>query len=405
MAFATGMRIGKYELGTQLGEGGFGVVYRARDTGLDRDVALKFLHTEHTSNVEILQRFLQEARSAAKIVHPGIVTIYECGQVAGTSTPLDGTAFIAMEMLQGEPLSARLERSSRLPPSTVAEIGRQIASAVDAAHKAGVVHRDLKPDNVFLIADPSMPSGERVKILDFGIAKLGQATSAVKTSTAVVFGTPRYMSPEQCRSSANIDHRSDIYTLGVILFEMVTGRPVFEGESGELIAKHQLVDPPIASSLVALPVALDQLITSMLAKDPARRPQTMDAVKRAIEGTSSGSPAATAIVAGASVGAGSALPPTELPGQLAATPGSGAALPATAIGKRLTPAEASAAGAPSGASASSRSAAADALAIGGGANTTLSGGAGSSAIEPPQRRGRGVNLAVGVAVLRLSPMR
>ena len=308
---AAGMRIGKYELGKQLGEGGFGVVYLARDTGLDRDVALKFLHAEHTTNIEILQRFLQEARASARIVHSGIVTIHECGQVEGTKSALDGTAFIAMELLHGEPLSSRLDRTKQMPASAVAEIGRQVASALEAAHRAGVVHRDLKPDNIFLVTDPSMPSGERAKILDFGIAKLGTVGSTanpLKTATGMVFGTPRYMSPEQCRSAANIDHRSDIYTLGVILFEMVPGRPVFDGASGEQIAKHQLVQPPLPSTLVAVPPELERLITNMLAKEPDDRPQSMDAVRRVLEAPMS---AASPYV--------SQLPPTVLPGQMQAT--------------------------------------------------------------------------------------
>src|SRR5438445_6219127 len=174
MAFTTGMQIGKYELGRKLGEGGFGLVFIARDTNLDREVALKFMHPEHTSNVEVLRRFLQEARSAAKIVHPGIVTVFECGQIAGTGTPNDGAAYIAMELLHGETLTDRRARSGRLTVENASEICWQIASALDTAHAAGIIHRDLKPDNIFLCRDPAMPSGERVKVLDFGIAKLAQ---------------------------------------------------------------------------------------------------------------------------------------------------------------------------------------------------------------------------------------
>jgi len=279
------MMIGKYELGKKLGQGGFGLVFVARDTGLDRDVALKFLHPEHTASAEILRRFLQEARSAAKIVHPGIVTVFECGQVSGTGTA-DGVAFIAMELLHGESLSDRLARAGRLPADQAMEITRQVASALEAAHAAGIIHRDLKPDNIFLVRDPAMPGGERVKVLDFGIAKLaqGQNTSGVQTQSMMVFGTPRYMSPEQCRSAAHIDHRSDIYTLGCILYELVVGAPPFTGETGELIAKHQLVAPSTARSIIGdLPEQLDELIKAMLAKNPAERPQTMAEVQRTLE--------------------------------------------------------------------------------------------------------------------------
>src|SRR5215467_9788322 len=133
---SSGAQIGKYRLGKKLGQGGFGVVFLAQDTSLDREVALKFLNPEHTTSAQILQRFLQEARSAAKISHPGIVTVYECGET-------HGTAFIAMEKLEGESLTDRLARSGRLAPDSAMEIGRQVASALEAAHRAGIVHRDL----------------------------------------------------------------------------------------------------------------------------------------------------------------------------------------------------------------------------------------------------------------------
>jgi len=280
MSVSTGMTIGKYELGNKLGQGGFGSVFVARDTSLEREVAIKLLHAEHMASTEVFRRFLQEARSAAKVVHAGIVTVFECGQLP------DGVAFIAMELLHGESLTSRLSRRGRLAPAAAVEIARQIASALEAAHQAGIVHRDLKPDNIFLVTDAAMPSGERVKVLDFGIAKLAQPeTSGVHTHSMMVFGTPRYMSPEQCRSSANIDHRSDIYSLGCILFELVVGRAPFDGEVGELIAKHQMVAPPTArSERPELPAALDDLIAKMLAKDPAQRPQTMMAVQRALAG-------------------------------------------------------------------------------------------------------------------------
>jgi serine/threonine-protein kinase len=268
-------------LGRKLGQGGFGVVFRAHDTSLDREVALKFLHAEHTSTPQMLQRFLQEARSAAKIMHPGIVTVFECGQMAEAG----GAAYIAMELLVGETLTERLGRSGRLTPPQAIEITRQIAAALDAAHRVGIVHRDLKPDNIFLVADGAVRGGERVKVLDFGIAKLGRAaTSSMQTQSLMVFGTPRYMSPEQCNSAAGVDQRSDIYSLGCILFELLCGKPPFEGGPAELIAQHMLVPPPTASSVVAdVPVALDKLIAAMLAKQPDTRPMSMAVVQHALD--------------------------------------------------------------------------------------------------------------------------
>ncbi len=287
----TGMTIGRYLLGKKLGSGGFGVVFRAHDTSLDREVALKFLHPEHTATPQILNRFLQEARSAAKIAHPGIVTVYECGQIAGTGGAADGSAYIAMELLQGESLTDRLARCGRLDPPAAMEITRQVASALEAAHRAGIVHRDLKPDNIFLVPDSAVGTGERIKVLDFGIAKLSRASSGVETQSMTVFGTPRYMSPEQCRSAAAVDARSDIYTLGCILFELVCGRAVFQGAAGELIAQHVLIDPPSAASIDdSLPPTLVQLIGELLEKEPDARPQTMAAVIRALEKAGAWSP-------------------------------------------------------------------------------------------------------------------
>jgi serine/threonine-protein kinase len=278
-----GMQVGRYLVGKKLGTGGFGVVFRAHDTSLDREVALKFLHPEHTATPQMLSRFLQEARSAAKIPHPGIVTVYECGQISGSGTPADGSAYIAMELLQGESLTDRLARCGRLDAAAAMEITRQIASALEAAHRAGIVHRDLKPDNIYLVPD-SVGSGERVKVLDFGIAKLSRAASGVETQSMTVFGTPRYMSPEQCRSAAHVDHRSDIYTLGCILFELVCGQAPFKGAAGELIAQHVLIEAPSADSIdETLPPALVQLIGELLEKEPEDRPQTMAGVIRALE--------------------------------------------------------------------------------------------------------------------------
>jgi serine/threonine protein kinase/tetratricopeptide (TPR) repeat protein len=280
MALETGVRIGKYEIGRKLGQGGFGILYAARDTDLGRDIAIKFLRPEHALRPQIVQRFLQEARATARISHPGIVTVYDSGEVSGTNTRADGTVYIAMELLAGNTLAHRLKHSGTMPYRMALGYARQLATALGAAHAAGIVHRDLKPQNVFLVRDPAVLGGERLKVLDFGIAKLvDEMGSAINTQSMLMLGTPMYMSPEQCKSSARVDARSDIYSLGCILFEMVCGKAPFEGDSGELIAKHQLVAPPSAREVnPALPIVLDQLITSMLAKNPDDRPPTMATV-------------------------------------------------------------------------------------------------------------------------------
>jgi len=274
-AFAPGVCIDKYEVGEPLGQGTFGMVRIARDTELDRPVALKILNPSHSDSREVLHRFLQEARAAARVRHPGITTVLDSGKHRLPNG--DEIAFIAMELLEGESLTKRLSRAGRCAPGTAAEIARQIASALDAAHRAGVVHRDLKPDNIYLVHDSAVATGERVKVLDFGLAKFVDVST---TAVSTVFGTPRYMSPEQCRSSTLIDHRSDIYALGCILFELVTGRTPFEGELYKIVDGHLRVTPPRARSLAPdLPPALDELIRRMLSKVPAERPASMAEVE------------------------------------------------------------------------------------------------------------------------------
>ncbi|HEV7559707.1 MAG TPA: protein kinase [Kofleriaceae bacterium] len=285
--FGPGGRVGRYEIRDKIGQGAFGFVFIARDTNLERDVALKILNPSHVTNAEITQRFLQEARAAARIAHPGIITMLECGQV---TTSIASTAYIAMELLQGETLTSRLKRSGKLRPDIAVEMTRQIACALDAAHRANVLHRDLKPDNIHIVPDPAHASGERVKILDFGLAKV---THNNMTNAQSVFGTPRYMSPEQCRSSGQIDQRSDIYSLGCILFELVCGRPPFDGELRETIKQHLHTTAPRAR-LYSPEIApeLDELISRMLAKDVNERPQTMSAVQTVLQRVGAMSPGA-----------------------------------------------------------------------------------------------------------------
>ncbi|MDQ3295522.1 MAG: serine/threonine protein kinase, partial [Myxococcota bacterium] len=282
---APGTRIGRYEIGARLGTGGFGVVYLARDTELGRELAIKVLRPEYQMQPDVVGRFLKEARAAAKIDHPGIVTVFECGHITGTGTGADGNAFIAMELLRGESLATVLERRGRLSVEEAVLIARQIAAALGVAHAAGIVHRDLKPDNVFLIPDVLVRGGARVKVLDFGVAKLAEPKDAVNTHSQMMLGTPMYMSPEQGRSAANVDHRTDIYTLGCMLYEMLTGRPPYEGPGAiDLIIAHTTAPVPSPAAIVAdLPRALDALIIEMLAKDPAARPASMLALEAALE--------------------------------------------------------------------------------------------------------------------------
>jgi eukaryotic-like serine/threonine-protein kinase len=264
--------VGNYQIEEKLAEGGMGAVYRATHQLLGRPAAVKVLLPQLSSNHELVTRFFNEARAATAIRHPGIVEIYDFGYTEA------GAAYLVMELLEGEVLSRRLHRG-RLDEATALTFTRGIASALAAAHAKGIVHRDLKPDNVFLVPDPDMPAGVRPKLLDFGVAKVAEAARSnemTKTRTGSLLGTPTYMSPEQCRGSSEVDHRTDLYALGCILYEMVTGQPPFSGEGvGEVIGKHQFVAPTPPSQVVpSVSKNVESLVMSLLAKAPADRIQT-----------------------------------------------------------------------------------------------------------------------------------
>jgi hypothetical protein len=272
-----GESLGNYRLVMKLGEGGMGVVYLAEHKLLPRRAAIKVLRPELSHSPEALERFMTEARSNALVRHPSVVDVIDCGRDE------NGQVYIVTEYLEGCALADRLAREGRLPIGEAAAIARQVASAVGAAHASGIVHRDLKPENVFLCSGPP----PRVKILDFGIAKLidPPPDSGRVTRTGMTVGTPRYMSPEQCRGVGSVDHRSDIYSLGCILFEMICGRPPFTHEgSGELIAAHLGEPPPRPLVFRAdVPPAMERLIGWMLAKHPEDRPGDMAEVVAALD--------------------------------------------------------------------------------------------------------------------------
>jgi tRNA A-37 threonylcarbamoyl transferase component Bud32 len=262
-----GTQVGAYRVLRKIGEGGMGSVWLAEHAMLGRRAAIKVLHSEYSNHAETVTRFFNEARAATAVGDPGIVQIFDFGQRS------DGSAYIVMELLDGEPLDRRLARHGALGLPDALRIMRQVASTLGAAHACGIVHRDLKPENVFIVRDPEVAGGERAKILDFGIAKLVGDHGGVKTRTQAVMGTPRYMSPEQCRGAGGIDQRSDVYALGCVLFRLLIGRPPFDAEGvGELIAMHLREPPPVPSSLRAgISPEVDQLVLRCLAKDPAQR--------------------------------------------------------------------------------------------------------------------------------------
>ena len=262
--------VGSYRITGKLGSGGMGAVYLAKHTLIGREAAIKVLLPELCGDESIVARFFNEARTTTAIKHPGIVEIYDFGYAR------DGSAYLVMERLEGEPLGARLKRVGKIPLEQSLSIARQISGALMAAHRIGVVHRDLKPDNVYIVSDPEVPGGERAKILDFGIAKLrdkGDSFSAFQTQEGTVMGAPTYMAPEQVAGADKVDHRADQYSVGCILFEMLCGRPPFEGRAyGEVMAKQVREPPPRPSSIEpSVTPEVDALVLKMLEKQPDRR--------------------------------------------------------------------------------------------------------------------------------------
>jgi serine/threonine protein kinase len=291
-------RIDRYEIEGLIGEGGMGRVYRARDTQLGRAVAIKLLSPIFAVDPERLRRFEQEARATAALNHPGVLAIYDVGT-------FDGTPYLVSELLEGSSLAERL-KAERLSVRRSTEFGLQIAEALTAAHERGIVHRDLKPDNVFITPQ------DRIKILDFGLAKLTapelslgspDATVAAATIANTILGTPGYMSPEQARGQA-ADHRSDIFSFGCVLYEMLKGHQAFGGETATDVLSAILKEapPPLTTSVERpLAPALDAIVQRCLAKDPASRFQSASDLSFALRTVLTGSDVRVSAVGAASV--------------------------------------------------------------------------------------------------------
>jgi serine/threonine protein kinase len=271
MALSPGSKLGPYEIGAPLGAGGMGEVYRAKDTRLDRTVAIKILPAEFSSDPASRQRFEREAKTISSLNHPHICVLYDIGHQ-------DGVDYIVMECVEGESLAKRLERGA-LPLDQTLRFGAQIAEALDKAHRNGVVHRDLKPANIMLTSSGA-------KLLDFGLAKEAAPPAGVHTVTAAspsspvtqqgtIIGTFQYMSPEQVEGK-DVDGRSDIFSLGAVLYEMVTGNRAFQGKTQLSVASAILEREPEPISVIK-PLtsrALERAVQHCLAKDPEDRWQT-----------------------------------------------------------------------------------------------------------------------------------
>ncbi|HEY1087779.1 MAG TPA: serine/threonine-protein kinase, partial [Archangium sp.] len=276
--FEDGTTIGPFVLEAVLGEGTMGRVYRARHEKLGRHVALKVLHARHLEDKTLVARFLQEARLVNQINHPHIVEVHDLVEEPAR-------VYCVMELLEGETLSARVAQRP-LTVEEVRDVGRQIADALHAAHQVGVVHRDLKPDNVFL----AKKQAETVKVLDFGVAKLLKGSTDLRiaeTQQGTMVGTPKYMAPEQV-AGLEVDARTDVYALGTMLYELLAGRTPFDAQvfgqlASDLITRAPPPLPPRTPGGEPIPPRLASLVLACLSKQPAQRPASMGAVSTALE--------------------------------------------------------------------------------------------------------------------------
>jgi tRNA A-37 threonylcarbamoyl transferase component Bud32 len=267
---------GRFRVVRQLGEGGMGVVLEAENTLTGKRVAIKWMRAALASKPEAVERFLREARASARVRHPNVVDVYDVVHEADS-------AFLVMELLEGEPLTAVLERGGMPAPELISLL-LDAMRGVAAAHKQGVIHRDIKPDNIFL-AQEADRARRTAKVLDFGISKLSDASGLSLTQTGTALGTPLYMSFEQLCGVRDIDARTDVYAFGVILYEALTGRPPFEAETfTELIIKITNTRPAAPKAVRAdIPKSLDSLIQSAMAKERSERVPSLDALIRELE--------------------------------------------------------------------------------------------------------------------------
>ncbi len=260
----------RYEVRAVLGNGGMGTVYRGWQLSVDREVAIKVIHPKLATIRAVAKRFLREARLSSRLQHPAIVSTYDFGQAD------DGVLYIVMEFLRGRPLVEELKRGQRMSLGRTLRISTQICEALDAAHRAGIVHRDLKPHNVMLL------DGDRVKVLDFGLAKSFTAEETGITGTDALLGTPQYMPPEQILGK-EVDQRADLYALGCMLYQMACGRPPFDSN----LATNVLLGAHLHDQVPALPDdvprSLASLVMRLLAKEPAQRPASAALVKAALD--------------------------------------------------------------------------------------------------------------------------
>src|SRR6266403_273075 len=275
---------GKYLIEKLIKRGGMGAVYIGKHVLMEKTVAIKVLHPSLALDDDVVARFSREAKAASRISHPHAVSVTDFGEAE------NGVVFLVMEYLDGRTLKEIIRSAGPMPLVRVVEIVRQVSGALDAAHAQGVIHRDLKSENIML---SQTNGGDWAKVLDFGIAKIQQPEGARDndiTAANLVIGTPQYMSPEQCSQSGPIDARSDVYSLGVILYEMLAGRVPFTGESPTVIMMQQVQDEPpsVLEARPDLPASVDELIKKALAKRPSDRFRTAGELSESLNHAATG---------------------------------------------------------------------------------------------------------------------
>ncbi|MGE0130349.1 MAG: serine/threonine-protein kinase [Blastocatellales bacterium] len=303
----------RYSLESKIGEGGMGTVYRARRLAIGDLVAVKILHPEQLANPNAVERFRREAQAAARLKHPNVVTIHDFG------VSKEGLVYLVMELVEGESLRRVIERQGTLVPATAAEVARQVCAALDEAHRQGIIHRDIKPDNILLQTAglQTASNGLSVKVLDFGVAALHDITATKLTRAGSVVGTPHYMSPEQCMGE-ELDGRSDIYNFGVVLYEMLTGVVPFNSPTPTAIVVQQVnqAPPPMRDLNADIPPQVEAVVLRALKKQREARPQTAGDLAREMMSA-----------VGGRITAPSALAITQIHPVAASAPDSGAKTP------------------------------------------------------------------------------
>jgi serine/threonine-protein kinase len=272
---------GRYQVRKKLGAGGMGSVYLAEQVSIGRRVALKVLHGAYATDEEFIRRFRHEARMAASLNHHNIVTVYDFDQGD------EGSLFIAMEYVDGRSLSEIIKQEGPLDVGRAVRLGAQIAEGLGAAHRAGVIHRDIKPDNIMIVG---VGDKEEVKLMDFGIARLRDTGAMTRlTRSGVLMGTPSYMAPEQIEGGGDVSERTDIYALGVVLYEMLTGGAPFRASTPGTVLVKQLREMPVPLRRLRgeVPAAVERVVMQALEKKPQRRQRDMDEVVQGLRKTGS----------------------------------------------------------------------------------------------------------------------